>query len=245
MSNKNLFKKAVEINDLNTIKKLFNHPDVNIGKTKNWALTIAAQKNYIELFKLLFSDPNVDLTYKNNSAIKKATRYNSIEIFNLLFNHESVIVDDFIEKLIYDCVSVDCHEILDVLLAYNHSKFDIKLYSNLTARYYLNSLKVVDKYFDYDYSFNNNYLFYKLQKELEEYEVEGEMDEEDEEFIENDTLDEINKLNEEEDTYLKKLYLLEKFYWGKKEVKELLKINSPHIYNHFMKPELKKIINEF
>jgi hypothetical protein len=226
-----LFKKAVEINDIPTVRDLFNHKDVNIGKTKSWALMLSAKRGFIEIFKMLLEDPFADATYKNNAAIKTT---NDTEILKLLFKKEEVKAIEFIDKLLINSVQTGCAESLDFLLGNSSISDPSELFKYSNEHHYIDKLKVLDKYFEFDYSHNNNEVFLGFYNDINEYICEDEASREDECF-QGDT----------DYSYLKGLSNDLLFYWNKKEVKEKLKTNHQELYQEFMKSDIILKIAQF
>jgi len=84
------FEHHIKKNDLKEVTIRLNHPDVNVARSDNHALGLAAQYGHIDILKLLLKDKRVDPSGDNNWAIRFASENGKYESVKLLLKDKRV-----------------------------------------------------------------------------------------------------------------------------------------------------------
>ncbi len=110
------FFRAIQENDINTIKFLINDTDVDPAENKNYAIRKASEYGFLDIVKILLKNKNIDPSVDNNLAIRKASMFGFLDIVKILANDKRVDPSDQNNNAIKEAITFGREDVVHFLL---------------------------------------------------------------------------------------------------------------------------------
>lgn len=106
---------ACKFGNIETIKLLLKHVDIDPTTKDNYCLRQAIKNQYHDIVDLLMKDPRIDINFDNNWAIKKICKLGDIQLFEMFFRDPRIDIfmdDNFCIKIVCRYAHINILKIL-------------------------------------------------------------------------------------------------------------------------------------